>query len=376
MASWVHRIKAASELRRAQRALGEGDLERAQAHAERSARLRPEWLPASLWHGLTLAERGRLDEAEAAFGDAGERHPGAAVVRLFHGRILIDHQRYDAAREVLEEGARLAPSNLHLPGYLALADWAAYRDQEALEGIERLWSQAGGELWGRWLLALEEAFPGGPGTDYPADPERPSRLTGRFVAWRARRLKRRASKLVERGRYDGAAELLNRVERLSPGGEEALELRITLHRRAAEHRQEGLEADPYDVDARLAAADDLLEIGLARQAREILEPAAEAIEKLDAHRLSWLAEQALLRGRCALELGEAPEAVDAFTTARDLWPVEVEPHYFLGVAALKAGQRRSARDAWITACELDPDLLELRLRELVAATGGASPPRA
>ena len=365
--SWLDGTKAASALRRGQRSFGAGDLAAAKRQCEAAIELAPRWVPPRLWLAQVLSELGQIDDAIATLEVARKEEPDSPMVYLWWGRALIDHQRFAEACEALESGVALGSPNLHLPVYLSLAEWAVDGGEESFKELEGLWSQAGEELGGRWLLLLEERFPGGPGTEFPDPGEPPESLKARFDQWRANRCIEKARSRHEREKHDDAVRLLERAEYLRPGAEEAHELAILVHRDAASKRREQLEKEPHDVDLRLAAADDLLEIGHPAEALSLLEPAAETIEKLDPHRLSWHAELALLSGRCLLGLESSSEAVEHLERARELWPTEVEPFYYLGVAHLRNGDRNEARTALVQACELDFKLVDLRAGEYRAA---------
>jgi len=368
--SWLDGPKAAAALRRGQRSLSEGDLEAATAHCETAAGLDPGWLPPKLWLAQALSELGRIDEAIESLEAAKNVQPDSPMVYLWWGRALFDHQRYSEACEVLERGTSLGSNNLHLPVYLALAEWADGREEQAFDELERLWAQGDDDLAGRWLLLLEERFPGGPGNEFPDSGPPPKSIRERLDAWRAVRLVQKASRLHEEGKHETALGLLDRAEYLRPGQEKAHELGVLVHRDAAKQRREQLEADPHDVDIRLAASEDLLEIGLPDEALEMIEPAEEAIEKLDPNRLSWRAEHALIMGRVLLGIDTPEDAVEHLERGRDLWPTEVEPYYYLGVAYLRCDKRSAARAAFTKACELDYKLVELRAAEYRAAAMG------
>jgi Flp pilus assembly protein TadD len=370
MASWLDGVRAAGAVRRAQRALAYGEAAAAVEETTRARDLRPRWLEAVLWHAVALGEAGRVEEAASAFEQARGLRPGSPVVALWHGRLLIDQERFDDARAVLEAGSGGGTANLHLPCYLALATWLSDPTgdgADALDELERLWPQGGDGLAGRFLLEIEARFPGGPGTDFPASPEPPRTLVERIERWRVRRLVGRARKLHATGKPERAADMLERAAMIRPPDDEAAELAVLARRDAATRRRERLEADPHDVDLRLDAAEDLLEIGLPREALEVLEPTAEAIEKLDPHRLTWRAVHAVLLGRVLLDRDAPDEAVGPLERARELWPLEVEPAYYLGVAHLRAGRRTAARRCFIATCAMDHSLLDVRVHEYRAA---------
>jgi Flp pilus assembly protein TadD len=181
----------------------------------------------------------------------------------------------------------------------------------------------------------------------------------------------RASRALDRRSPVAALSYLDRAEARWPGEEPAQELRVKAHRDAAAVRREQLGSAPHDVELRLAAAEDLLEIGEAREALRVLEPAREHILSIDANRLGWRTEEALLRGRALLAANDPEPACEALELARELWPVEVEPAYYLGVASARCGRRAAARRQLVAACTMDGGLAQARLDEYRVATGGS-----
>jgi len=360
---------ASNTLRRGQAAFLAGDATEAVRLCGLAAEGRPGLWQAHAWLGLALSEEGDLESALGALEAAAEGSGSSAVPWLFKGRVLIDHDRHEEAVEALEVAAERAPDNLHVPGYLALAKWAvdAHSGSSPVEAPRSDLAAFGAELWGRWLLLVEERFPGGPGTDYPVPHEAPRSTGERIARWRAARLLRRAEEHHAAGDADRAAALLDRAEALWPSEPETVELRVALHARCGDELLRRIEADPGDVDLRLETAEDLLEAGDPRRALSVLEPVPGLVESLDKGRLSWNAGLALVSGRAELDLGGLEEAKELLDRAVSLLPTEVEPSYFLGIALLRSGQRAAARQALVDVCRMDGEIGPMRLRELTEA---------
>lgn len=358
----------ARALGRAQAALDRGETSEAVRLARVAAELRPGWRQARLWLAAALSEAGDTDEALAALGEPPAGAPRAGVHKLFVGRVLLDAGRYEEAEESFSEGLRIAPDNLHLEGYKALARWAlAEDDPPALaDPIEAAAWGAG--LWGRWLLLTEERFPGGPGTDYPPPPLQAAGPFERLARRRARRLVAAATASAGRGATERARTFLDRAEALWPLSEEAAELRVSLLAKGVDELERRLPDEGDDPDLRLALADALLETGHPAAALRVLEPVPGLVKSIDPGRLAWVAGAALLTGRARLAAGERGQALEPLELAASLLPAEVEPRYFLAVARLLAGDRRGARRAFVAACRMDGSLGRERLRELAAAT--------
>ena len=370
MASPLAAARAARDLRTGQHALAAGDAAHALAALESAARLRPRWASPRLWLGLALSELEQVSAALAALDEAERLSPGGAVQILFRCRVLLDAGRAREAVAAAEGSRERAPDNVHVHGYLALARWVA-GDVPSGRALPRRADEVGGgaELWGRWLLAVEERFPGGAGIDYPA-PRAAVGLAERLASWRAARRVARARVLLASGHPTRAASVLDGAEGLWPGDEDLLALRVEVHRASAVLRAEALAEASDQVDLRLAVAEDFLEIGEPGAALGALAPVEGLVEAIDRGRLSWRATCALLEGRALLERGEVGQAAARLETAAALWPVEAEPLYYLGVARLRLGERPAARRAFIAACCLDGGLGLVRLRELSAAEGG------
>jgi Flp pilus assembly protein TadD len=184
------------------------------------------------------------------------------------------------------------------------------------------------------------------------------------------RLVERAATAEKNGEHERALTMLDRADALWPGDERAQELRVEVHAGVAKARLERLGREEHDVDLRLDATEALLEIGRTREALRTIEPAAEYIRSIDPHRLSWRAGEALLRGRALLGVDEPAKAAECFSLARELWPTEAEPRYYLGVAMVRAGRSAEGRRAFIEACGIDAELARERLRELRDVTAG------
>jgi tetratricopeptide (TPR) repeat protein len=366
----VSQAGAGWALRSGQRALAAGELEQAKEQLARAAAARPRWVPARLWLASALSEAGELDAARAELDAAIERAPDSSIPRLWLGRILLDHDLAAEARDALEEASRRDLENAQIKGFLALARWVAGGEDAVLEALGWSLPNDGGELRGRWLLELERRFPGGPGADFSTPPRGPRWPTQRLARWRSRRLVERAARALERHDPLAALSLIDRAEAHWFGEDRVQELRIRAHRDAAAIRREQLAAEPHDVELRLATAEDLLAIGEPREALRALEPAAEHIRSIDPNRLSWRASEALLRGRALLATDAPDPAREALELARELWPTEVEPVYYLAIARLRGGARAAARRDFVEACTLDGGLAQARLDEYREASAG------
>ena len=360
-------VSAALWLRRGQRALSRGEVAKAALFCARAAALRPRWHAPHLWSALARCDLDDLQGALAALDIASTLRPASAVPQLFRGRSLLDHGRFDEAVQALEAARALDPTNLHVQGHLAVATWALKGG-----GLDPAWLSpafAGGAgLWGRWVLLIEERFPGGPGTDYPAEPDEARTTFERLARWRARRACRAAARSRDAGAIRRAKAALERSVALWPADEACDELRVSVHLTSARLLGERITADPSDVDAHLEAAEDHLETGAPKDALESLCPVSNLIESIDRTRLSWHSRLAVLMARAHLAMGQPEEARPLLARARSLMPLDVEPAYYQGVALLLLGKRVSARRALVDACGLEPSLGPTRLQEFSAAT--------
>ncbi|KAI9598546.1 hypothetical protein BDF19DRAFT_430661 [Syncephalis fuscata] len=89
----------------------QGELDKAAADYKKAIELDDTRSVAYIQLGMTQY---RLDEkraAEATFRRAGRSFPKSAHVRIFHSELLIDQQRFDEAKKLLEEASELDPSN-------------------------------------------------------------------------------------------------------------------------------------------------------------------------------------------------------------------------------------------------------------------------
>ncbi len=360
---------AGRALSRGQHALRRGDLERALEHFAAATSASPTWSLARLWLGTAASEAGDLERACGELERAIELTDGATVPHIWLARALIDHEEYEAALDALEPVLSAAKDNLHVTGFQTLARWGATGEVDAL--VECGWEvgHGGGNLWGRWLVEIETRFPGGPGVEFFGSHEPPVSPLQRLACWRSERHRARAARRIGAKDYLKALADINRADAIWVGSDEALELRLQAHRGAAVMRAEQLCEAPHDVDLRLDLAEDLMELGDVSEALCVLEPAEEHIRSIDADRLSWRATLALLRGRAHLSAGASKEAITDLVLARELWPVEIEPVYYHGVALLHANQRAAGRHALIDGCYMDGSLAQIRLDEFRAAMG-------
>jgi hypothetical protein len=296
--------------------------------------------------------------------------PSSSVVLLWQARLLIDHEQYDAACRLFDEQPQGGQGNLYWDGYRALARWGSGATP-APEGQDQ-WSipLGGPELWGRWLMLIEERFPGGPGTDWLAPAGKPATLGSRIAHWRSARWEQRAARALSRQRYEQALSHLGRADLLCPGGVEREELRLQAQWKACQEGVDRLRDAVHDVDLRLATVEGLLDVGDGGEALRLLAPVEEHITNLGSHRLSWRANAALLQGRALLASDRPEEARPLLLEAQDLWPWEIEPVYYLAIACLRSGRRHQGRRALIEACQLDAALAQLRLDEYRSALAG------
>jgi tetratricopeptide (TPR) repeat protein len=354
-----------------QRRLGEGDVAGALERFEAAARAAPAWGVARLWLGAAAGEAGDLERARRELERAVELGAEPIVARVWLARAYFDHRAYTEALETLEAMADGGERNLHVASFRALLRWTAEGDAGALADVAWRVGLGNGELLGRWLVETEERFPGGPGTDFPAARPEPAARRGLGLGRRrALRLRARARARLAAGEPIRALADVDRADALHPGAAADDELRVAVHHAAADARRAALNDAPHDVELRLDLAESLLEVGLASEAARTLGPVEEHIDAIDAGRLTWRATAALLRGRARLGSGEVADAAADLARARELWPFEVEPIYYHGVALLRCGRRAAGRRAMVDACHMDGGLAQGRLDELRAALGG------
>lgn len=350
-------------LRRGQKALWAGELELAREHIYDVVRAKPKWVGARLWLASALSELEVYDEALSQLDEA-EKLEGGAVVRLWRGRVLFDRRHYSEAREVLESALECGGENFHLKRYLELSRWCS---EGGVEVVDEMSIPVGcPELQGRWMLELEERFPGGPGGEYSAPTPVARRPWERFAARRARKLLDRGRARYAEGDPEAALALIERAEELWLD-EDAIELHQEALLAVVPLRLERLEEAPHDIELRLELGEALIETGDSVKALIVLDPAAEHIESVDPNRLSWRASLALIRGRAHLMRGQLAEAVEDLEVARELWSVEIEPLYYLAVARLCSGERGQGRRLLVEACSMDGGLAKMRLEEYRAS---------
>jgi len=384
------KLRAAVALARGQAALGGAEVEEAVVAFEAALDLRPRWAQARMWLASALSDLGDLQGAKAQISQVLELAPDSAVAHLWIGRILLDHGELEGASESLAKARSCDSKNLHVGSYESLVALSLGElHEDALKGLESVLRPGGNELWGRWLLAIEEAMPGGPGTDFHGGPRRPRGPLQRLAAKRSAGKATKAAALVvaakkELPREEGeeafavsrafvmlarAQVLLDDAEMLWPAEEGAIEVRRDAHLAGGQAGEILLETEPEDLDLRLQTTLDHIEIGACRKALRILSPIDEQIAGRKGNPIAWLAPALVLRGRALIGLERLEEAREVLTRAVDLLPVAVEPLYDLGVACLREGDRLAARRSFIGVCELDESLVATRARELIAATG-------
>jgi tetratricopeptide (TPR) repeat protein len=185
------------------------DAERAFAEAIRHE---PGYAHLYLYQGLAVAELDRYDDALRLVDQGARLDPGSAVFPMYAGCIHLDEGRRDPAAEAFERAAALAPDNLLIASYRLLTAWMA-GDAGARAALAGDIAMMPDGFKARLLVAVGRGSGAQPGTeDGPRgtlDAGGPAAPPGTTTdGMRARRVERRARRLVAREQFEAAVELI------------------------------------------------------------------------------------------------------------------------------------------------------------------------
>ncbi len=120
-------MRASRYFAQGQKLTADDQLDEALMAFEQALALQPKIPGAHLHYALALSDAGRLDDAVAAMHHAMEIEPLNAVLPMFLGQILFDHEDYSKAQSWCAQSLALNPQQLRSRAYMALIDLAQGR---------------------------------------------------------------------------------------------------------------------------------------------------------------------------------------------------------------------------------------------------------
>lgn len=291
----------------------------------RAIELAPEHAPAWLWRGTWLLDLGRLEDADAAFREAGRRGAGAPA-QVGQARVALRADRVDDAL------ALLRPLD------------AARRHSDVGQLFAAALRRAGRPAAARAALAAVDAGPLR-WADARSDEKRG------FEASLAARLAAARRALAAGDAESALAAALTMRER-HPRHQGLLALAIEAHRQLGNGAQAlallraGIATHPDYYPFRLSLAEQLIESGAPDDAMAHLDRAL-ALNP----RLAWAHAQ---RGLLLLERQQADAALAAFHAAMREDPASPAPRYYAGMVHASRRRWQDAIALFTAATRVDP----------------------
>lgn len=333
---------------------------------EAAIALEPSYGPAHYSLGRSLLDAARVDEAVDALRRATDGDPDEPSFHAGLGRALRQAGRLDEAESPLRRALELDPEQAEAHQLLGLTLQARGETEAAVAHLERGRQASDDVVFDPWLLEVQQN------------------------ATTLEILLDRASTHLDRGRVEGALELLSRAAALYPERAEAYRMLGRARARAGNRRQameaynRALEIQPQDTAARTALAGILLEsgkLGEAERAADLAlaaDPASprarivkaslailrggheEAIEQIRPvlEQRNDLVAAHVVHGQALAGLGRLERAAAAFSRATELAPQSEYPRRRLGLIYRRLGRQEEALRELRIAAELDPTVEE------------------